>query len=94
MLEVNRSGRVVEYKRGHYYLTHVEWEDGHCEIEVHHCKPDLVFHSCDEKQLQKAKDILLKVSENESSLCLPLLARSAVSLSLSEQDIEGRELQE
>ncbi len=50
----NRVGKVTEYKRGHHYLTHTEWEDGHVEIEVHECMPKLVWHSCDQKQLDDA----------------------------------------
>lgn len=55
VLQPNRIGKVTEYKQGHFYLTHTEWEDGHCEIEVHHCEPQPLFHSCDQKQLEIAK---------------------------------------
>ena len=50
----NRTGKVTEYKSGHHYLTYTEWEDGHCEIEVHRCIPELLWHSCDQKQLDAA----------------------------------------
>ena len=50
----NRKGKVTEYKEGHYYLTHVEWEDGHCEIEIHLCVPQILWRSCDSKQLEQA----------------------------------------
>ena len=53
-MEVNRKGVATEYKIGHYYLTHTLWEDGHCEIEVHVCLPQLLWHSCDPKQLEEA----------------------------------------
>ena len=53
-MEVNRRGTVTEYKRGHYYLTHTEWEDNHCEIEIHLCVPHLLWHSCDLKELPEA----------------------------------------
>ena len=65
-MEINRKGTVVEYKKGHYYLTHTIWEDGHCEIEVHKCTPDLLFHSCDQKELDFAKKVFAE---------LPLLER-------------------
>lgn len=56
-MKPNRVGKVTEYKRGHHYLTHTEFEDGHCEIEVHECIPKLVWHSCDQKQLDKAFEV-------------------------------------
>ena len=65
-LQVNRSGKTTEFKRGHHYLTLTEWEDGHYEIEVHKCVPKLIFHSCDLKELQLAKDVFAR---------LPLLER-------------------
>ncbi len=64
-MEINRLGKVTEYKKGHYYLSHTEWEDGHCEIEVHSCVPQLIFHSCDSKQLPDAKMIFAN-AENAS----------------------------
>lgn len=66
MIEPNRKGTVVEYKRGHHYLTHTTWEDGHCEIEVHKCVPELIFHSCDMKEF----DLAARIFEE-----LPLLER-------------------
>ena len=53
----SRSGKVTEYKRGHHYMTVLEWEDGHFEVEVHECIPKLLFHSCDYKELQTAKNL-------------------------------------
>jgi hypothetical protein len=47
----SRKGVCTEYKRGHYYLTHVEWEDGHIELEVHRCVPELLGHTCDKAQV-------------------------------------------
>ena len=54
-IKPNREGKVVEFKKGHYYMTHTEWEDGHHEIEVHRCVPELIWHSCDINQLDEAK---------------------------------------
>ena len=54
---VNRQGVTKEYKRGHHYLTVTQWEDGHCEIEVHRCVPELIFHSCDLKELSMAEKL-------------------------------------
>jgi len=56
-IKPSRTGKVTEYKRGHNYMTVVEWEDGHCEIEVHECIPKLIFHSCDNKELQNAQNL-------------------------------------
>lgn len=60
-MEINRKGTVVEYKNGHHYLTHTQWEDGHCEIEIHRCVPELLWHSCDMKQLDEAKEFFAKL---------------------------------
>lgn len=56
-MEANRKGIVTEYKKGHYYLTNTEWEDGHCEIEVHRCVPELLWHSCDTNQFDEAMEL-------------------------------------
>ncbi len=61
-LQPNRLGKVTEYKKGHHYLTHTKWEDGHTEIEVHRCIPELVWHSCDQNQLSDAFAIFEKLS--------------------------------
>lgn len=54
---VSRTGKVTEYKAGHYYVTRTEWDDGgHVEIEVHRCVPHLLFHSCDPKEWEAAKE--------------------------------------
>ena len=66
----NRVGKATEYKRGHHYLTITEWEDGHCEIEVHKCVPELIFHSCDMGEKQIAEKIFLE---------LPLLERKKLT---------------
>ncbi|KKL64716.1 hypothetical protein LCGC14_2162150, partial [marine sediment metagenome] len=42
------------------YLTVTEWEDDHCEIELHKCEPELLFHSCDKKENATAQTMLLK----------------------------------
>lgn len=62
---INRKGITTEYKRGHIYLTHTEWEDGHCEIEIHKCVPEQLFHSCDQHQLTRAKEIFNKLADND-----------------------------
>lgn len=64
-MKANRTGKVTEYKKGHYYLTHTEWEDKHCEIEIHMCQPQLLFHSCDSNQLELAKQTFNQLAENE-----------------------------
>ncbi len=50
----NRTGKATEYKQGKHYLTITEWDDGHCEIEVHKCEPELLFNTCDPKELPLA----------------------------------------
>ncbi len=64
-MEPNRTGKVTEYKKGHYYLTHTEWEDGHCEIEIHECKPTLLAHSCDQKDLPAIKEFFNNLTIEE-----------------------------
>lgn len=64
---VNRKGKCTEYKHGHYYMTHTEWEDGHCEIEIHRCVPELLWHSCDTKQMGDAKDIFEQLEHKHPS---------------------------
>jgi hypothetical protein len=60
-MKPNRMGNAVEYKKGHHYLTVVEWEDGHCEIEVHYCAPaERIFHTCDRSEMQHAVNALNK----------------------------------
>ena len=71
-MKPNRIGKVTEYKRGHYYLSHTEWEDGHCEIEIHHCVPEIIWHSCDTKELDTAKQIFQEIDINDGPPpCLP-----------------------
>jgi hypothetical protein len=60
-----RIGRTVEFKRGHHYLTVTEWEDGHCEIEVHKCVPELVFHTCDPSELGRAREVFESLAAGE-----------------------------
>jgi len=66
-MKANRTGKCTEYKQGHYYLTHTEWEDGHCEIEVHRCVPELLFHTCDPNQLDEAKELFQKLERKHPS---------------------------
>lgn len=82
-LTPNRKGRVTEYKEGHYYLTHTEWEDNHIEIEIHVCIPQLLWHSCDAKQLEAAKKKFVEVTKT-----LPLNDKT---ISLLPQVIEVEE---
>ncbi len=65
VMEINRKGTCVEYKKGHHYLTYTQWEDGHCEIEVHKCVPELIFHSCDMKELDLAKEMFRNLPDLE-----------------------------
>lgn len=71
-MKTNRIGKATEYKRGHYYLTIVEWPDGHYEIEIHHCCPELVYHSCDIKDREEAEFYFEKLVDREKK-CLPIL---------------------
>ena len=66
-MEINREGVCKEYKQGHYYLTHTEWNDGHCEIEVHRCVPELLFHTCDPNQLDEAKELFKSLEHKHPS---------------------------
>ena len=59
---MSRKGTVTEYKNGHLYLSHTEWEDGHVEIELHECRSRLLFHSCDKKELEIAQMLLIDKS--------------------------------
>ena len=67
-MEISRKGEVTEYKKGHYYLSITKWEDGHIEIEVHRCYPVIIFHSCDKKDLNKAKKLLEMLGEEDPRL--------------------------
>lgn len=62
-MEPNREGKVTEYKEGHYYLTHTRWADGHEELEIHVCIPQLLWHSCDPKQLDMAKKKFAEITK-------------------------------
>lgn len=66
-MEINRTGRVTEYKKGHFYLTHTQWKDGHCEIEIHKCEPKLIVHSCDQKDLPTIESVFASLTEHEHS---------------------------
>lgn len=74
--EISRTGKATEYRRGHHYLTITEWEDGHCEIEVHKCIPQLVWHFCDEKQLEEAFEIFKQLPlPNDDGLITEVITR-------------------
>lgn len=64
-MEINRKGTTTEYKIGHHYLTYTVWEDGHCEIEVHKCTPELIFHSCDMKEFAMAEKLFKELPLHE-----------------------------
>jgi len=66
--EPNRYGKTIEYKNGHFYLTYTQWEDGHCEIEIHKCVPELIYHSCDQHELPNAKNIFKELYNEERAL--------------------------
>lgn len=72
-MKPNRIGKTTEYKQGHHYLTITEWEDGHCEIEVHKCVPEQLFHTCDQKELGAARDFFLKLASEERTNPLILI---------------------
>lgn len=86
-MEPNRTGSVTEYKRGHYYLSHTKWADGHCEIEVHHCCPRILWHSCDPKEWESAKSFFenLEIMEGPPPV-LPELADMYRSVVAKPQD--------
>lgn len=78
-MEINRKGNTQEFKMGHYYLSYTEWDDGHCEIEIHECKPTLLWHSCDKSKLSEAKDALRSLATNrplEKAIALPSMYES------------------
>lgn len=62
---ITRVGELHEYKAGHYYVSRIDWEDGHTEIEVHRCQPQLLFHSCDPKEWDAACSQADKLAEGE-----------------------------
>jgi len=90
----NRIGKSVEYKQGHYYLTCTDWGDGHAEIEIHRCTPELLFHSCDIKDAVRAKDVFTGLVEGEKKSRI-ILTENGVKPIGSFQDLienEGRKL--
>ena len=60
-----RTGQTVEYKIGPYYLTHTEWTDGHEDTEIWRCKPMLLFHSYDDKNLDGMMSLLENLAKRE-----------------------------
>lgn len=50
-----RQGKVYEYRRGNYFLTVLRWDDGHVEVEVHHCDPRPIARSCDPKDVDRLR---------------------------------------
>lgn len=69
-MEINRIGKTIEYKQGHYYMSCTQWQDGHCEIEIHRCVPELLFHSCDQKDSNKAKSMFKSLAKGEKEMKL------------------------
>jgi len=61
-----RRGSVVEHRRGNYFLTVIEWEDGHREVEVHHCDPRPIARSCDPKDVERFKCEFERLAKGES----------------------------
>lgn len=53
-----RNGTVREYRRGTTVLTHMTWEDGHEEFEIHECRPVLLYRSLEPGALEEAKAAL------------------------------------
>jgi hypothetical protein len=72
-MQPNRLGKTTEFKSGHNYLTITEWEDGHCEIEIHQCIPKLLFHSCDMKDIDRAREEFKKLTDTETTKVLELM---------------------
>ena len=72
-MEPNRSGKTTEFKSGHNYLTITKWEDGHCEIEIHQCIPKLLFHSCDMRDIEKAKTEFKRLVDTETAKVLEMM---------------------
>ena len=72
-LKVNRVGTTYEYKYGHYYLSMTDFHDGHCEIEIHRCVPEQLYHSCDMKDIGDARSNFenLVKGEMRSRILLP-----------------------
>jgi len=87
-MEVNRKGTVTEYKLGHHYLTVTQWEDGHCEIEIHRCVPELLWHSCDSKQIVEAEEIFKSLEHKCPSEYKNLLSNPTETPIIRELSIE------
>lgn len=62
-----REGTVTEHRRGNYFLTVIEWDDGHREVEVHYCDPRPIVRSCDPKDIERFKKEFEKLASGEDS---------------------------
>lgn len=58
-----RKGTVTESRRGNYFLTIIEWEDGHREVEIHYCDPRPIIRSCDPKDIERFKEEFEKLAK-------------------------------
>jgi hypothetical protein len=83
-LQANRKGTITEYKQGHMYLSITEWEDGHCEIELHQCIPELLFHSCDKKDIGKAKELFQNNYDREVDSVMTMMDARRLLLAIKE----------
>ena len=88
-LTPNRVGKTTEYKRGHYYLTITEFEDGHCEIEVHRCIPELIYHSCDYKDKEKAVEAFNNLVIREEEHQRKVVQKMSAELLLKDSFLES-----
>lgn len=68
IMKPNRTGKTIEYKSGPYYLSHTDWGDGHEEIELHRCRPELLFHTCDAALFPQVKEMFEKMSAGSLSI--------------------------
>lgn len=74
-MEAHRKGKITEYRQGTYMLTHIQWEDGHEEIELHQCAPQLMFQSFDPKDIDRALDILKDAPARLDNRLLPVVTK-------------------
>jgi len=58
-----RTGKVVEYRRGPYYLYIINWGENRIEIEILKSEDKLVWSSRDPKKIPLARQKLVELSE-------------------------------
>ena len=66
-----RKGKVTEYRRGCIVMTHVEWEDGHEEFEIHECRPQLLYRSLEPGSLAEAQKVMATLAGLDDVPLLP-----------------------